>query len=1023
MPLHHDVVCPTLIARESELVVARENLERAREGNAHVTLIVGEAGVGKSRLLGAMIDAARESGFLILKATSFESDRSIPYAPLLDLIRGLAASGSYARFEHLFSVAVPELVAIFPELRTALPNVTPSASVDPEMDKRRLFHGLSQSIARITETQPVLLVHEDAHWSDDATLDLALHLVRADATRRLAIAITYRGEEVGPRLERLIAELERTRVSTELRLDRLARDDVGEMLRAIFGSRGSLGDDFLRRLYDLTEGNPFFVEETLKGLLLAGDVVSTTEGWRARPLERVYVPRTSVDAVRRRLASLSAPARGVASVAAVAGRRFDFALLELLTEHDERELLDLVKELIAAQLVVEESADRFAFRHALTREAIYAELLGRERVGLHRRVAAALRKIGGESPANVDALAYHTWEAADWEHAAQYSLAAARHAIALSAPREALTHLDRAFAAQSSLGDVSTELYLQRGRVLETLGEFQRAHESFTEALERSRGKRDDRGAWEALHALGMLWAARDYDRAGDYRRQALDVSRTLRDDALVARSLNRVGNWHVNLENPAAGLPHHEEALGLFERLKDTRGVAETVDLIGMAHHIAGDQRTASENYERAVTLFTELNDKRGLANALTLLSLCGPSHHASATTPFPTTGGRDELAELRALRLTREIGWRAGEAFVGFTLADCLAWRGEYDRAIPMTHQAIALSREIGHLQWSSGAMRLLGAILLDLLAPDLAREQLESAHQIARQLGSRVWMRWTAAPLAIARCRTSDLAGAEEILAGASEPAAPADDDAALEIVASSALTLGERQIWLARAEIALARGRPEVALRIADARLTAEHGSRVDNSCGAPRVSVVRAEALVALERLDEALETLDAARAECEAQSARPLLWRVEAARGNVFRLGRHRREARAAFDSARELVQELAAAIPDEGWRSRFIESADTIAPAPAPMSQARKARDAFGGLTRRERDVARLVADGKTNKAIARDLGIGERTVEGHVANALAKLGFASRAQLAAWTVERSVSTAPPPRNSTYRP
>jgi DNA-binding CsgD family transcriptional regulator len=524
---------------------------------------------------------------------------------------------------------------------------------------------------------------------------------------------------------------------------------------------------------------------------------------------------------------------------------------------------------------------------------------------------------------------------------------------------------------------------------------------------------------WEALHALGMLWAARDYDRAGEYRRQALDVSRSLENDTLVARSLNRVGNWHVNLENPAAGLPHHEEALGLFERLSDGRGVAETVDLIGMAHHIAGDQRAAAASFDRAVALFAAINDRRGLANALTLLSLCGPSHHVSATTPFATAGGRDELVEQRSLRLTREIGWRAGEAFAGFTLADSLAWRGEYDRAIPMARQSLALAREIGHLQWSSGAIRLLGVILLDLLAPDRAREQLETAYQIARQLGSHVWICWTAAPLAVARCRTSDPIGAEEILDSVAKRTG--HDDDSLEAAASSPHTLGERQIWLARAEIALARGRPEVALRITDARLAAERAGG-EPSLGTPRASLLRAEALVALERFDEALAGLDVARAECEVQAARPLLWRVDAARGNVFRLKRQRREARAAFDSARALARELASAIPDEDWRSRFIENVDTLAPPPAPMSQARKAREAFGGLTRRERDIARLVADGKTNKVIARELGIGERTVEGHVANALSKLGFASRAQLAAWTVEHPVSTAPSPRNSTYR-
>jgi len=1012
----HDVLCPTLIARESELNAAQDSLERARNGDARVVLIVGEAGVGKSRLLRAMIDTARASGFLVLKGASFESDRSIPYAPLLDLLRGFAVSGSSARFEHVFAAAAPELVALFPELRFALPSVKPSASVDPEMDRRRLFHGISQSIGQLTEAQPVLLAFEDVHWSDDASLDLVLHLVRANASRRLAIALTYRGEEVGQSLERLIAALQRTRVAAEVPVERLGRDQVGEMLGAIFGSRGTLGDDFLRRLYDLTEGNPFFVEETLKGLIVAGDVVSTADGWRARPLERVVVPRTSVDAVRRRLAALSAPARNVASVAAVAGRRFDFTLLARLTDCDEAGLLPLVKELIAAQLVVEESVDRFAFRHALTREAIYAELLARERVVLHRRIATALEQSGGGSPANVDALAYHTWEAGDWKNAAAYALAAARHAMALSAPREALAHLDRAFAAESSVGEVSTELYLARGRAQETLGEFQGAHESFTAALQRGRAKNDNHDVWEALHALGMLWAARDYERAGDYRHEALEVSRSLGDGALIARSLNRVGNWHINLENPASGLPHHQEALALFERLGDERGVAETLDLIAMSYHVGGDQSAAATTFERVIERFTALNDRRGLANALALLSLCGPSHHVSSTTPYATLIGRDELAELRSQRLAREIGWRAGEAFIGFLLADCLAWRGEYDRAIPMARESLALAREIEHLQWTSGAMRLLGVILLDLCAPGLAREQLEGAHQIARQIGSRVWIRWTGAPLAIARCRTADPAGAAEIVDGLLGPV----DESALDHLAASPLTLGERQLWLARAELELVRGRPDVALRIADARLSAERVA--SGGAAPPRWTFMRADALVALERFVEALPTLDTARAACDLQSARPLAWRVEAARGHVFRLLRQRREARATFDSARLVVSELAAAIADDELRAQFLEGADSIAPPPPPTSQARKARDAFDGLTRRERDVARLVADGKSNKAIARELGIGERTVEGHVANALSKLGFGSRVQLAAWAVENSVSTAPRPRNSTYR-
>jgi len=192
------------------------------------------------------------------------------------------------------------------------------------------------------------------------------------------------------------------------------------MLRAIFGPRDSLGEEFVHLLHGLTEGNPFFVEETLKSLIVDGDLAQTGGGWRARPLERVRVPRTAVEAVRRRLAALTADARAVASTAAVAGRRFDFGLLQTLTHLDEKGLLALVKELIAAQLVVEESAERFAFRHALTREAIYSELLARERVALHREVAATLERQHAQSlDAVVEALAYHAWEAGDWERAAR----------------------------------------------------------------------------------------------------------------------------------------------------------------------------------------------------------------------------------------------------------------------------------------------------------------------------------------------------------------------------------------------------------------------------------------------------------------------------------------------------------------------------------------------------------------------------------------------------------------------------
>ena len=201
------------------------------------------------------------------------------------------------------------------------------------------------------------------------------------------------------------------------------------------------------------------------------------------------VPHTAVEAVRRRLAALTVPARIVASTAAIAGRRFDFDLLQTLTNHDERELLSLVKELIAAQLVVEESAERFAFRHALTREAIYADLLARERVALHRQVAAALEQQHAEAlDGVVDALAYHAWEAGDWERAARTRRARlGTHSRCRRRAKPLRTSTAPSPRLERSGVEPTIDLYLDRGRANETLGEFRRSNDDFTAALARAR--------------------------------------------------------------------------------------------------------------------------------------------------------------------------------------------------------------------------------------------------------------------------------------------------------------------------------------------------------------------------------------------------------------------------------------------------------------------------------------------------------------------------------------------------------
>ena len=151
MNIRHDVVCPTLVGRDPEVGAVRLLIEQVRGGRGQVALIVGDAGVGKSRLLRAMMDEARTQGFLLMRGQSFEADASIPYAPLLDLVRLFTESASPALVAHILAPAASELVATFPELKSVLPEVEPSVSSDPESDKRRLFHAIARTVLALDD--------------------------------------------------------------------------------------------------------------------------------------------------------------------------------------------------------------------------------------------------------------------------------------------------------------------------------------------------------------------------------------------------------------------------------------------------------------------------------------------------------------------------------------------------------------------------------------------------------------------------------------------------------------------------------------------------------------------------------------------------------------------------------------------------------------------------------------------------------------------------------------------------------
>jgi DNA-binding CsgD family transcriptional regulator len=997
--LLHDkpVICPVLIGRAAQLDALDRAVEQVRGGAGRTILVTGEAGIGKSRLVAEAKARLVRSGCVILEGHCFEQDRALPYAPLLDLLHAHLARCSSEELAHVLGFAASELVKLLPELGAMLPGLAPSPALEPEQEKRHLFHALAHFLVGLAGARPVLMIVEDLHWSDETSLDFLLYLARRLAGQPFLLLLTYRSDELHPSLRHVLAELDRERLATEIWLAPLTVDETETMLRVTLGWSQRVRADVLHAIATLTDGNPFFIEEVLKSVAASGDLFDAGAGDDCLPLSEFRIPRSVEDAVQRRLARVSPATRDLLVLAAVAGRRFDVALLSALTQRDEAALLPQIKEAIGAQFVVEETAERFAFRHALTRQAIYAGLLGRERRALHTTIGATMERVyAADLDARSADLADHFAEAGDWDAALAYARRAGERARSLHAPREAIAHFTRALAAAARVPAAArAPLYRARGQAYDWVGEFELARADFAQALAAARAEGDRAAEWLALLDLGLLWTGRDYEEAHRYLQAALALARVLGDPATLAHSLNRMGNWYANHEQPDEALLHHHEALAIFRASDDAHGLAETLDLLGMASFLRGDPHNCARYYDQAIGVSRTLDWRQGLVSALATLAICGPTYQLSTVFPAVRTPAEFVRAGEEALRITRAIGWRSGEAYALGTLAQCLGAQGEYARALALARAAVAVAEEIEHRQWLTHAHWVAGMLALDLLALPEARRHLKQALGLARASGSWHWIRNVAAFLAEVALAEGDLAGAGAVLDEALGPDEPA-------------LTLGQRLVWCARAELALVRGEPDRSLRIVDRLIESAAVTAPAAGRGIARLAKMRGEALAALGRATEAEAALQDAEAASQVQGTRPLRWRILVALGALCRRQRRHETGGEYFAAARAIIEELAAAIPDDPVRQHFLACATAMLPR---VSTLRAAKQAYGGLTAREREVAALIARGKSNREIAQALFVSERTVGAHVSNILAKLDCASRAQIAAWAIERSLA------------
>jgi DNA-binding SARP family transcriptional activator/tetratricopeptide (TPR) repeat protein len=766
-----------IVGRDPELGELRAAWAEARSGSRRLVLVAGEPGIGKTRLMSELAGEAQESGTVLYAGCQEEA--LVSYQPFVEALR------HYARSSEVPTV-VPgagaiELARLIPELSATLPTDGEAAPKDPDTRRYLLFEAVSALIAEASSRTPLLLVLDDLHWADRATLHLLRHLIRAPEQASLLVVGAYREAEVGPEhpLADVLADLRRDRLFQRISLDGLDQGGVRDLIALHAGNEAPPA--LVGTVHERTEGNPFFVDEVMRHLIETGVLFERDGRWSsALTADEIGVPEGVREVLGGRLARLSEGCREALSAGAVLGREFEFEVLLEMGLAEEEALIAALEEGLDAQLVVEtarEAGTGYGFTHALVREVLYGELSGPRRQRMHARAARAIEATSGDP--SVAALAVHyrlAGPAGDLEKAIEYSLRAGAQATELLAWDEAAAHWEGALTAMTAAGGREEErarLQMALGDVMAAAGDLGRQIEHLERALAQFEALGDEQRAAQAHSRLGMAHSLIDSVFADhldinvafrhfDAAREVLDRGEPTKALGHLETGISTGFTYGVQTQR---GIDAARRAMEIAERVGDEVSWAAGAQACGWHLIVAGEQGEGFETLERSI----EVVD-RERRSFLTWMGLnirgqmsWGLHSPDEAQVFFERLHGlgyvgrtsyrkeaADAIGRCHILRGETEEARRllsdARPAWITHSLKPLVdLWDGRWDEALSLANQVLETSRRNGN-RWDEWASQHLAARVLRLDG-DTARaaESLERALTIVTEGGAVCWELW--------------------------------------------------------------------------------------------------------------------------------------------------------------------------------------------------------------------------------------------------------------------------------------
>jgi DNA-binding SARP family transcriptional activator len=868
-----------MIGRQDELTRARAHIDAVLAGEGRLIMVVGEPGVGKTRLGQELTRALWDRGFIVAAGRCYELEQSTAYYPFLDALAAVYCAAPPA-VQAAISQRWPYLARLLPD---HLPIAVDESGQSDE--QQLLFRAVSGFVEAVSEVSPVAIMLDDLHWSDAGSLRLLLHVCRHTCKSRVLLLGTYRNVEVGRHhpLEQALLDLNREELVERIALHRLNRDDAAALIGATL-EEADPSPEIVDLVLGPTEGNPFFIQQLVRSMVEQGELYRESDRWQRRENVATAVPESVRAAIGQRLSRLGSETQDILREASVFGLTFAFDDLHGMVMRSEDAIERALDEAQNHGLVNARGKDEYGFDHALTRQAIYGEISSHRRRRLHLAAALALSERASQprdTERRAAEIALHFLEGAEAAQALRWSLVAGDRAEAVYAHDEAERHFRTALDLAREVGDLraEAETLTKLGEVLIVVSRHQESLPLEQRSAEIYRSLGDVAG--EARAVTRIAWAR---TALGTFD-EAIDLALSMLDRLEGAEPSRVLVDLHAALLLPLTGNRQHTEALEELQRLEelsravgyeryiacvpawrgyyfleagridealevierslpqieatgDLFSLANAVETLGFTHTLQGDLVRAAAYMERNYAIHTRRGDPTAIANALTGL----------AWLTFVRGDWGQAREYLRAAldlvrdRLDRPLTALPMSAFGYFRVLT-----GDHDGVVSYLEQSIAVAGRMPGLaffaQWGLALYDLLGS------RPEAARARLEDL--VEYQDVRRPLQTMALVTLGEAYLLMNDLERAAEVLSHAAGRAAVERNRLAhVEILLFRGMLLGRSQ-QREEAERTLDEGLTlsrEIALPLQEARIL--------QACAG--LSVQTHNTALAREQLEEAL---------------------------------------------------------------------------------------------------------------------------------------------------------------------